>query len=284
MPNGNVGIGTITPTLAKLHVHGMVGNMVAMFRGSATSQGISFADDWPGIYFNSYWNDGLKSMSDNGYSSFINSEQSNGDISFNLSNVANTAANSLIIVPERMRITSSGNLGIATSNPTEKLEVNGNIKAQSYKLSTPKTSYYSVPPTAFRAMSGSNVTIVDFTGISFNAVPTPTGGIVAPVNLPQGATVTSFTLYFYDNAAGTDIKGNLLLHIHGTSSGVVMASVSSAGTPLEGNGVDNTINSSFIDHQYFDYSIEVSSTVGAWPGSSLMLKSAVITYTVSEVN
>ena len=116
-PNGNVGIGTITPTLAKLHVHGMVGNMVAMFRGSATSQGISFADDWPGIYFNSYWNEGLKSMSDNGYSSFINSEQSNGDISFNLSNVANTAANSLITVPERMRITSSGQVGIGTTAP-----------------------------------------------------------------------------------------------------------------------------------------------------------------------
>ncbi len=63
-----------------------------------------------------------------------------------------------------------------------------------------------------------------------------------------------------------------------------MASVSSAGMPLGGNAVDNTINNSFIDHQYFDYSIEVYSTVGAWPGSSLMLHSAVITYTVSEVN
>jgi hypothetical protein len=188
------------------------------------------------------------------------------------------------VFTERMRVKGSGNVGIATSNPTEKLEVNGNIKAQSYKLSTPKTSYYSVPPSAFQAMSSSDVTTVNTFAISFNAVPTPTGGIVAPVILPQGATVTSFTLYFYDNAAGTDIKADLLLHMHGTSSGALMASVSSAGTPLGGNAVDNSINNSYIDHQYFDYSIEVYSTVGAWPGTSLMLYSAVITYTVSEVN
>jgi hypothetical protein len=495
MSNGNVGIGTSNPTLAKLHVQGMVGNTVAMFSDIATLQGISLVADYPGVFFNSYWNNGLRSMSASGYSSFIGTDQTNGDFTFNMSDVANTTANGLITVPERMRITGSGNVGIgtatpgfplnfatilgdkislygnsgdhygfgiqnnilqvhsdaaaaniafgygsssafnermrivnsgvdgvilsgrillkngtgsitdgpgvwmyktdnsallgfmgaennqnigffggplgwgftydainsqvgignnnpnaplafgpslgkkitlypgatgdvgfavqgnvlqvfadhpnadvafgydqsnvftermrvkgsgnvgiATSNPTEKLEVNGNIKAQSYKLSTPKTSYYSVPPSAFQAMSSNDVISVSSFGISFNAVPTPSGGIVAPVNLPQGAIVTSFTLYFYDNAVGTDIKGELRLHYHGTSSGAIMASVSSAGVPLGGNAVDNTINNSFIDHQNFDYSIEVSSTVGAWPGSSLMLYSAVITYTVSEVN
>ena len=113
----NVGIGTASPTLAKFVVHGMVGNTVAMFKGSSTSQGISFADDWPGIYFNSYWNDGLKSMSTTGYPSFINSEQSNGDISFNLSDVPITAANGIVTAPERMRITSTGQVGIGTAAP-----------------------------------------------------------------------------------------------------------------------------------------------------------------------
>ena len=116
--NGNTGIGTTTPTLAKLNVKGMVGNTVAIFRGNNTSAGISLTDDWPGIYFNAYWNDGLKSMSATGYPSFINSEQLNGDITFNLSNVANSAANSEVTVPERMRITGSGQLGIGTTTPS----------------------------------------------------------------------------------------------------------------------------------------------------------------------
>ena len=36
---------------------------------------------------------------------------------------------------ERMRITMAGNVGIGTTGPTEKLEVNGNIKATGYKSS-----------------------------------------------------------------------------------------------------------------------------------------------------
>jgi hypothetical protein len=120
--SGSVGIGTISPTLAKLHVQGIVGNTVAMFNGSSSSQGISLVADYPGIYFNSYFNDnGIKSMSASGYPSFINSEQSSGDLTFNLSNVAITIANDFVAVPERMRITSSGNVGIGTHVPNAPL-------------------------------------------------------------------------------------------------------------------------------------------------------------------
>jgi hypothetical protein len=117
MSNGNVGIGTPLPDLAKLQVQGMVGNTVAMFAGSSTSQGVSIVADWPGIFFNGYFNNGFKTMSASGYSSVISSEQSNGDMTFYLSDVANTSANSTMTLPERMRITSSGKVSIGTSAP-----------------------------------------------------------------------------------------------------------------------------------------------------------------------
>ena len=134
-PNGNIGIGTVSPDLAKLQVQGMVGNTVAMLGGSNASQGVSLVADYPGIYFNAYFNNGIKSMSATGYSSYIENDQSNGNLTFNVSDVANTFANSLIVVPERMRITSSGNVGIGTSAP-----------ASSAKLDVSSTTQGFLPP------------------------------------------------------------------------------------------------------------------------------------------
>jgi len=50
MPNGNMGIGTPTPDLAKLQVQGMVGNTVAIFSDIATSTGIGLVADYPGFF------------------------------------------------------------------------------------------------------------------------------------------------------------------------------------------------------------------------------------------
>jgi hypothetical protein len=283
LTNGNMGIGTVTPT-SKLDVNGQVTIDQKNFGGYG---GLLIKGNTPG---SNYPNIAFSTKNNAATPLDVIAATISGMIIGNIAGAESvdlsfaTSTSGLAGLSERLVIKANGNVGIATTTPTEKLEVNGNIKAQSYKLATPKTSYYSVPPSAFQAMSSSDVISVGSFSVLFNGFPTPSGGIVAPVNLPQGATVTSFTLYFYDNAAGTDIKGELRMHNHGSNSGAIMASVSSAGVPLGANGVDNTVSNSIIDHQYFDYSIEVYSTVGAWPGSSLMLYSAVITYTVSEVN
>jgi hypothetical protein len=144
MPNGNMGIGTSTPDLAKLQVQGMVGNTVAMFSDVATSQGIALVANYPGIYFNAYWNNGLRSMSA-GYTSFIEQDQTTGDFTFNVSSVANTTANGLITVPERIRITGTGNVGIGTPNPLARLHVaDSNVLFTGPFTIEPHTVYY--PP------------------------------------------------------------------------------------------------------------------------------------------
>jgi hypothetical protein len=122
---GNVGINTQTPTLAKFQVDGMTGNTTALFRGnSTTSQGISMVADWPGIYFNSYYNGAIRSMSNSGFASIINTDQSSGGLVFQTTNVINPASGLAIAsVPVRMTISGTGNVGIGEPNPSRLLHI-----------------------------------------------------------------------------------------------------------------------------------------------------------------
>lgn len=121
----SVGIGTTAPTLAGLQLERMMGNTSALFRGSTTSQGVALVADWPGIYFNSYYNGGQRAMAGNGFPAIINSDQGEGGIFFSTTNVANTVQGGLVTMPERMRIRGNGNVGIGTFFPLYLLEVNG---------------------------------------------------------------------------------------------------------------------------------------------------------------
>lgn len=124
LKNGNTGIGNSAPALAKLQVQGAVGNTVAMFGGSANSQGVSLVSDWPGIYFNSYYSGGTRSMTGTGFTSIVNTNQSTGGLIFQTTDVVNPAAGSIVAsIPTRMTITGSGNVGIGTPAPGGQFEL-----------------------------------------------------------------------------------------------------------------------------------------------------------------
>jgi hypothetical protein len=120
---GRVGIGTITPSLAHLQHVGAVGNTMAMFGGTANSQGISLVNDWPGIYFNCYFNGSVLSMASSGYPSIVNTDQSAGGITFSTTNIPIVAQNATVTPLERMRVTGAGLVGIGIVAPVAHLDV-----------------------------------------------------------------------------------------------------------------------------------------------------------------
>jgi len=92
--NGNTGIGTIAPDRARLQTQGAVGNTVATFNLSTNSLGMAMVSDWPGIYFNSYYNAGVRQMSSANYPAMFNYNPG-GQFEFSLNNTANTVAGNL---------------------------------------------------------------------------------------------------------------------------------------------------------------------------------------------
>ena len=66
---GSVGVGSTSPTLAGLVVDKRVGNTAAMF--SSGVPGLSIITNWPGVYFNAYFN-GTGLFMGTGYAGLMN--------------------------------------------------------------------------------------------------------------------------------------------------------------------------------------------------------------------
>nr|WP_199158585.1 hypothetical protein [Pedobacter sp. ASV2] len=126
MPNGNVGIGTITPQ-SKLHVYQSVADQVGLIVQGNTIN----TDNAPhyvaitldGDYGNATGNYSQIRSYSNLYSSWGSS------LAFYTTGSTNTLV-------ERMYINAFGNVGIGTNSPKEKLSVNGNIRAKEIKVET----------------------------------------------------------------------------------------------------------------------------------------------------
>jgi hypothetical protein len=104
----NIGIGTTTPTRAKLEVHGSVGATSAIFGGEST--GISLQRDWPSVGFNQYYNAGSKYIG-NGFAAVQFIDPNLGYMAFDMfpSGLTNAAAGTPV---RAMHIHSNGNVGI----------------------------------------------------------------------------------------------------------------------------------------------------------------------------
>jgi hypothetical protein len=135
---GNVGIGTTSPS-QKLDVNGRVRIGDVNYSYGGQNFHIVLAEDTQDAYITNI--EGYGMMSAGGYYYGANLRQlnsnstaysaihlrTNGDIVFE--NITGATAGSTASANQRMIINTSGNVGIGTTNPTEKLNVSGNILA-----------------------------------------------------------------------------------------------------------------------------------------------------------
>ena len=175
----------------------------------------------------------------------------------------------------------NGNVGIGTVNPTERLDVAGNIRsitsvtAPAHNFPAPKTYSYAISEadvikrnellTIDREMPGGGICILG--GV---------GKLTAPVHLPQGASVSRLTVYYYDVSS----PYNMQVTLRTSNTAQVIASVNSTGFAGEGSATDGSIFLPVINNNNYAYVLDIGTVSGPWPDVSLIFRRAVIEYTV----
>jgi hypothetical protein len=91
----------------------------------AGQQGISLVASWPTIGFNSYFNQGWKAITA-GWTGTIDVDQGNGSMHLDTGPNA-TAADQAITLSPKLTISNTGNVGVGTASPSQKLHVSGNF-------------------------------------------------------------------------------------------------------------------------------------------------------------
>ncbi|MBL7731815.1 MAG: hypothetical protein JNM88_11610 [Chitinophagaceae bacterium] len=261
LPAQNVGIGTSTPA-EKLSVVSVGGYGISH---ESSSIKLSTYIDGSGAYLGTVTNNPFHLYTNNGAAQFT--------------------------------LLQNGNVGIGLTFPLHKLHVNGNIVAATditangslfstgnvsgsgFVFSSPKTYYYSLSGADFTAVNTGNT--VQTEGISGGGIymsgSSSSSGFVAPVHLPDNATVTRLTVYFNDLSAAV----NLNVFLQQSHLITQMAGITSSGSPGETSLFDNSITSPGISNATTAYVVYALPSGGLWPGSAIILKSVIIEYTLA---
>jgi hypothetical protein len=173
------------------------------------------------------------------------------------------------------------NVGIGTVSPSEKMEVVGNVKADNFMYSTTKTFFHTFSGFNFRAENSTDTVLV---GIGAGEITMQTNlvgkKIVAPVQLPDGATLVNLKAYINDFSNTVDLRvvlyrKTLVDNFFATSYGSV---ISSGGADL--GLYQSSIFSNVIDNSLYTYYLSVGSSNATIPfPGNIYLRAVIIEYT-----
>ena len=147
-------------------VSGLVGYTSAIFGRGAN--GLAVINNWPGITFNSYWSSsGAKSLS-SGYCGSMWVSPTNGQMEWRTGTNAGSADAS-VSHTVRMVLLNDGRVGIGDETPSEKLEVNGDVKADTVKSNVVTVGSYGIlrevpSPTRVEVVGNFGVTLDTYLG------------------------------------------------------------------------------------------------------------------------
>ncbi len=162
----------------------------------------------------------------------------------------------------------------------------GYIEADSLQYNTPRTHYFNISGDNFRPRAiepGTSFFSAGATaGSYFLAANTADDDLLAPLNLPDGATITGLEAHFSDTSS-LNLAASILKH--GTNGSYITTSlgqVDSSG--LNGVGSRSAVINDLVNNRTTFYEIYVRPTSGKWEtvNSALRIIGVVITYTLSE--
>jgi hypothetical protein len=270
--NGNLGIGTINPG-TKLHVYGGASGatpfafspLAVESNGHTYINLLSPAANETAILF------GQPGSSANGVIMYNNTGTLNG---FQFRNNGNLT---------RMVINSAGNVGIGTAEPSEKMEVSGNIKANNYLYPIPKTFHYTISGSDFFTERSTDTVLFNL-GSGGTTMQNNISGkrIIAPIHLPDGATMVKMTAYLYDASASDNLRvvfyrKTILSNFFPGNIGFV-TSLGSTGVTTAYETPVNSF-STLVDNSIYSYyvSVEPENFSGIWI-SNMEIRAVVMDY------
>ncbi len=172
----------------------------------------------------------------------------------------------------RMVINGTGDVGIGTTQPTERLHVVGNLRVDGAVTVATATRFLSIGPTAFDFFSSSAAAAGFSRNQSFFFSLTATGNFVnlfAPVELPHGAVITELRLSAIDNSTVENVTCILERSALATGASAVVATLTSSGnasgvrqfSAAANHTVDNSSNTYTVSFTYDNPATQTDITI-----------------------
>jgi len=171
----------------------------------------------------------------------------------------------------------TGNVGIGTSTPSAKLEVNGSLKVTGDISWPAKVASYSLSTADFHPVS-SSTTYSNGGSELYVLGPASGASFLAPLHLPQGAVITKVTFFWFDNS--TINSSHLRLERYNLTTNTVeylTSSLYSTESPAVGSLETTSITNPQVDNSTYTYWLLYNADMSA----DVALRGAGIEYTYS---